>query len=139
MKTFYIFLIYAQNINCGYPQSMFWSKNKKKVYPCIPQFYYIKVRFKGVYIARTCFPDYQQSRYAKSIPWWYSATERAHGRIQRGDRGSGPPPPGIARLLIFAMLKFSVRPLLGSAKGQIINKTKLILTKEIEGRLYHIN
>ena len=24
-----------------------------------------------------------------------------------------PPPPGIARLLIFAMLKFSVRPLLG--------------------------
>ena len=46
----------------------------------------------------------------------------AHGRIQReggeGDRESGPPPPpppppGIARLLIFAMLKFSVRPLLG--------------------------
>ena len=33
----------------------------------------------------------------------------------RGDRGSGPnpPPPGIARLLIFAMLKFSIRPLLG--------------------------
>ena len=30
-----------------------------------------------------------------------------------GDRGSGPPAPGIARLLIFAMLKISVRPLLG--------------------------
>ena len=31
-----------------------------------------------------------------------------------GDRGSGhPPPPGIARLFVFAMLKFSVRPLLG--------------------------
>ena len=27
--------------------------------------------------------------------------------------GQGPDPPGIARLLIFAMLKFSVRPLLG--------------------------
>ena len=27
-----------------YPQPMFWSKNKKKnVYPCKPQFYYIKV------------------------------------------------------------------------------------------------
>ena len=27
---------------------MFWSKNKKKiVYPCKPQFYYIKVGFKG--------------------------------------------------------------------------------------------
>ena len=39
-----------------------------------------------------------------------------HGRIQRwgGDMRSGPQPPlGIARLLIFAMLKFSVRPLLG--------------------------
>ena len=37
---------------------MFWSKNKKKkVYPCKPQFYYIKVGFTGVFIARTCFPD----------------------------------------------------------------------------------
>ena len=41
-----------------YPQSMFWSKNNKKyVYPCKPQFYYIKVGFKGVFIARTSFPD----------------------------------------------------------------------------------
>ena len=66
-----IFLIFAQNIDCGYtleprrrggsneyPQSMFWSKNKKKkVYPCIPQFFYIKVGFTGVYISGTCFPD----------------------------------------------------------------------------------
>ena len=36
-------------------KSMFWSKNK--VYPCIPQFYYIKVVFKGPLIARTCSPD----------------------------------------------------------------------------------
>ena len=68
---FDIFLIFAQNIDCGYtleptqrggsneyPQSMFSSKNKKKyVYPCIPQFCYIKVGFKGVYMSRTCFPD----------------------------------------------------------------------------------
>ena len=27
------------------------------MYPCIPQFCYIKVGFKGVYITRTCFPD----------------------------------------------------------------------------------
>ena len=34
-----------------YPQSMFLSRNKKNnVYPCKPQFYYIKVRFKGVKI-----------------------------------------------------------------------------------------
>ena len=57
-----IFLISAQNIDCGYslepprgggsneyPQSMFLSRNKKNnVYPCKPQFYYIKVGFKGV-------------------------------------------------------------------------------------------
>ena len=57
-----IFHISAQNIDCGYslepprrggsnefPQSMFMSRNKKNnVYPCKPQFYYIKVGFKGV-------------------------------------------------------------------------------------------
>ena len=76
MKNFtgfflYIFLIFAQNIDCGYtlepprrggsneyPQSMFWSKNKKNRYtPRIPQYFYIKMGFKGVYISRTCFPD----------------------------------------------------------------------------------
>ena len=37
---------------------MFWSKNKKNtIYPCIPQLYYIKVGFEGVYFTRTCFPD----------------------------------------------------------------------------------
>ena len=59
-----IFYIFAQNIDCGYalepprrggsnayPQSMFLSRNKKNnVYHCKPQFYYIKVRFKGVRI-----------------------------------------------------------------------------------------
>ena len=52
-----IFLIFAQNRGGSneYPQSMFWSKDKKN--RCIPQFYYIKVGFKGVFIARTCFPD----------------------------------------------------------------------------------
>ena len=57
-----IFHISAQNKDCGYslelprrgssneyPQSMFLSRNKKNnVYPCKPQFYYIKVGFKGV-------------------------------------------------------------------------------------------
>ena len=63
-KNFDIFHISAQNIDCGYslepprrggsneyPQSMFLSRNKKNnVYPCKPQFYYIKVGFKGVKI-----------------------------------------------------------------------------------------
>ena len=61
----------AQNIDCGYsletpcrggsneyPQSMFLSRNKKNnVYPCKPQFYYIKVGFKWVEIIQVCFRD----------------------------------------------------------------------------------
>ena len=52
LKIFDIFLIFAQNIDCGYtlepphrggsneyPQSMFWSKNKKNRYtPANPSF-----------------------------------------------------------------------------------------------------
>ena len=59
-----IFHISAQIIDCGYslepprrggskeyPQSMVLSRNKKNnVYPCKPQFYYLKVGFKGVKI-----------------------------------------------------------------------------------------
>ena len=54
-----IFHISVQNTYCGYslepprrgPQSMFLSWNKKNnVYPCKPQFYYIKVGCKGVKI-----------------------------------------------------------------------------------------
>ena len=71
MKNSDIFNISAQNIDCGYslelprrggsneyPQSMFLSRKKKNnVYPCKPQFYYIKVGFKGVKIIKACFRD----------------------------------------------------------------------------------
>ena len=64
IKILICFHISAQNIDCGYllelprsggsneyPQSMFLSRNKKNnVCPCKPQFYYIKVGFKGVNI-----------------------------------------------------------------------------------------
>ena len=64
IKNSDIFHISVQNIDCGYsleppqrggsnkyPQSMFLSRNKKNnVYPCKPQFYYIKVGFEGVKI-----------------------------------------------------------------------------------------
>ena len=63
-KSSVIFHISAQNIDCGYsleppwwggsneyPQSMLLSRNKKNnIYPCKPQFYFIKVEFKGVNI-----------------------------------------------------------------------------------------
>ena len=62
IKISKIFHMSAQNTDCGhsleppqrggsnkYPQSMFLSRNKKNnVYPCKPQFYNIKVGFKGV-------------------------------------------------------------------------------------------
>ena len=84
MKFFNIFLIFAQNMDCGYtleppqrggsneyPQSMFWSKNKKKnVYPYKPQFYYIKVGCKGVFVTRTCFRDASHFHYsAHTVPY----------------------------------------------------------------------
>ena len=64
MKNSDNFHISAQNIDCGYslepprrggsneyPQSMFFSRNNKNnVYSCKPQFYYLKVGFKGVKI-----------------------------------------------------------------------------------------
>ena len=60
MKNSDIFQISAHNVDCGYslepprlwyPQSMFSSSNKNNnIYPCKPQFYYIKVGFKGVKI-----------------------------------------------------------------------------------------
>ena len=51
---FFIFLL--KNIHCGYSQSIFLSRNKKtNVYPCKPQFYYIKVGFKGVKLRRRVF------------------------------------------------------------------------------------
>ena len=64
LKKSDIIQISAQNIDCGYPlepprrggsneypQSMFLSRNKKNnVYPCKPQFYYIKLGFCGVKI-----------------------------------------------------------------------------------------
>ena len=68
IKNSDVFHVSAQNTDCGYslelpqwgssneyqshyPQSMFLSRNmKNNVYPCKPEFYYIKVGFKGVKI-----------------------------------------------------------------------------------------
>ena len=65
IKILIFFHISAQKLDYGYslepprhggsneyPQSVFLNRNKKKnnVYPCKPQFYYIKVGFKRVKI-----------------------------------------------------------------------------------------
>ena len=47
---------------------MFLSRNKKNnVYPCKPQFYYIKVGFKGVKIIKSCFRDATRRRDGEQI------------------------------------------------------------------------
>ena len=70
-KKLWYFHISAKNTDRGYsleaprrggsneyPQAMFLSRNKKNnVYPCKPRFYYIKVGFKGVKIAKACLCD----------------------------------------------------------------------------------
>ena len=71
IKNYDIFHISVQNIDCTYslepprrggsneyPQSMFLSRNKKNnVYPCEPQFYCIKVGFKGVKFIQVGYRD----------------------------------------------------------------------------------
>ena len=64
MNFFNIFLIFAQNIDCGYTlephhwgvltstHNLCLGAKIKKVYPCKPQFYYIKVGCKGVFVTR---------------------------------------------------------------------------------------
>ena len=54
------FLIFAQNIDCGYTSThnlCFGAKIRKNVYPCKPKFYYINVGCKGFFVTRTCFRD----------------------------------------------------------------------------------
>ena len=84
IKNSNIFHISAQNIDCGYslepprwggsneyPQSMFLSRNKKNnVYPCKPQFYCIKVGFKGVKIILACFRDVINSDHVLFWPFY---------------------------------------------------------------------
>ena len=68
-KILILLTFLLKNIDCGYlleplrrcgsneyPQSMFLSRNKKNnVYPCKPQFYYIKVGFEGSTLHRYVF------------------------------------------------------------------------------------
>ena len=49
-----------------YPQSMYFIRNANiNVYPCKPQFYYIKVEFRGVKTIQACFRDVR--RIAKTL------------------------------------------------------------------------
>ena len=72
MKNCDVFLIFAQNMDCGYTLDLseavltsthnlcFGAKIRKKLYPCKPEFYYKTVGCKGVFVTRTCFLDGDQ-------------------------------------------------------------------------------
>ena len=67
MNVLNIFLIFAQNIDSeavltSTHNQCFGAKIRKIVYLCKPQFYYIKVGCKGVFVTRTCFRDETESR-----------------------------------------------------------------------------
>ena len=84
-----IFRISTQNIDCGYslepprrggsneyPQSMFLSRNKKNnAYPCKPQFYYIKMGFKGSKLKRRVFVMLLDPDYWYKFTYWEANSE----------------------------------------------------------------
>ena len=45
----------------------FEAKIRKIVYPCKPQFYYIKVGCKGVFVTQTCFHDVWQLTQGRAL------------------------------------------------------------------------
>ena len=53
----FFFIFFGEAVLTSTHNLCFGAKIRKIVYPCIPQFYYIKVGFKGVIIAMTCFSD----------------------------------------------------------------------------------
>ena len=58
MDSEYSLELHCQGVSNVYLQSMFLSRNKKNnVYPYKPQFYHIKVGFKGIRIIWVCFRD----------------------------------------------------------------------------------
>ena len=54
---FFLFLLKTEAVLTSTHNLCFRAKIRKNVYPCKPQFYYIKVGCKGVYITLTCYHD----------------------------------------------------------------------------------
>ena len=99
-----MFHISAQNIDCGHSlepprrggsnensQSMLLSRNKKNnIYPCKPQFYHIKVGFKGSKLYRYVFAIHINDTYetadaqTKKNSNSRTAFERSVGNVVRG-------------------------------------------------------
>ena len=61
MKNCDVFLILNEAVLTSTHNLCFRAKIRNKVYPCKPQFYFIKVGCKGVFITRTCLHDTNDS------------------------------------------------------------------------------
>ena len=82
-KKFDVFLIFAQNIDCGYtlepprrggsneyPQSMFWSKNKKNKYtPAYPTFAIQKWGLRGYTLHGHVFVMSSLNSFKPGVPF----------------------------------------------------------------------
>ena len=100
VKNSDILHISAQNIDRGYPlepprwggskeypQSMFLNRNKKNnVYPCKPQFYYIKVGLKGSKLYRFVFVMNTTCNIGEETQEMAQARSTAHPRHQKKER-----------------------------------------------------
>ena len=60
---------YEAVLTCTY-NLCFRAKIRKNVYPYKPQFYYIKVGCKGVFISRTCLHDVNFSQFPVFTRWF---------------------------------------------------------------------
>ena len=66
----------------------FRAKIRKNVYPCTPQFHYIKVGCKGVQITRICFPDVSSFLLISFLSWLvYSYVVAVCTELSRGLQG----------------------------------------------------
>ena len=58
-----------KNVCCFFKGDRGWLQKGNKVYPGKPQYYYIKMGCKGVYITRTCLHDEIFLLYNDIVTW----------------------------------------------------------------------
>ena len=78
-----VYKIVAQNIDCEYPQSMFWfKKQEKNMYTPVNPIFYIEVGNEGVYISRTYFPDGYRHKSRRQMFYPCKCDAKSHCRIK---------------------------------------------------------
>ena len=89
-----ISICFAEAVLTSTHNLCYGAKIRKKVYPCMPQFYYIKVGYKGVYFSPACFPDawkgtntmMSKKREKEEKKYHIGPAQQAHDVIMTSDR-----------------------------------------------------